>query len=401
MDGRVGRWFGWGWVAWMVALASTADTAKRVAYIHGDVSADGAIPSGRSAPYHQMLLTDTGALGCSQFRTMIEAEGYLIQQHYDRATTLDAAFLAPLDVVVFGLHQKVWSADEGTALDQWIRAGGGILMFSDSAAGGHYQQVNIRNPVGQTAVNSILRSYGMEVAVDQGGGIRAYTSPTGSDNPVVSDRPVLEGEGVSPTAVDLTTGARALIPLEPAVRVSGNNLSIDTRNITIGLPRWAALAHQQAGQGHVMALFDRQPLWNGGPGSDISKRDNRELLRRIVLFLAGDYANTEAWFRFSVAPRVDPATGRPHLRLSYRQWAGGAGTVGVGYTALGLAFRIEQSPSLAAPDWVTDAARITVVGSPQDLGDGTEQVALDIRFDAPDHPAGFARLSLLPATGGR
>lgn len=154
----------------LVLLFASAPGAQQVAYIHGDIAADGSIPSGGSVPFHQMLLTDTGNRGCSQFREMVEAQGYTIASYYDQATTLNADFLANLDVVIFGLHQKVWSRPEQAALNTWIRAGGGILMYSDSAAGGSFQQVGIHNATGQTAVNSILRSYGMEVTVDQGGG---------------------------------------------------------------------------------------------------------------------------------------------------------------------------------------------------------------------------------------
>lgn len=94
----------------------TAAASKNVAYIHGDVAADGAIPSGTAAPYDPMLLTDTGDKGLSQFKALVEDQGYAVSQHYDQATTLDTSFLEPLDVIVFGLHQKTWSAAEKVTL---------------------------------------------------------------------------------------------------------------------------------------------------------------------------------------------------------------------------------------------------------------------------------------------
>ena len=114
----------------LIALGVSPEVpaAKQVAYIHGDVAADGTIPSRTEPPYDPMLLTDTGSKGCSEFKAVVEGEGYAISQHYDQGTTLDAAFLGQFDVIGFGLHQKLWSSVEKAALDAWIRAGGGILM---------------------------------------------------------------------------------------------------------------------------------------------------------------------------------------------------------------------------------------------------------------------------------
>ena len=311
----------------LAVLASAllcAEATRNVAYIHGDVAADGTIPSGTADPYDQMLLSDTGDKGCSQFKTMVEAEGYTISQHYDANTTLQAAFLDQFDVIVFGLHQKVWSPAEKTALDNWIRAGGGILMYSDSAAGGYYGSVGISNPTGQNVVNNILSAYGMEVTVDQGGGIRAYIPDALSPNPVIWDQPVFEGEGVSPIAVDPLGDVQVLIPLKDSNKVSGSSMtSPGTGGITISNPEWAVIALNQVGKGNVMAIFDRQPMWNNGPGSHINRRDNKEILRRIVRYLARDYGNSGEWIdMISVG-----------LEMTYRQWSGGTGTPGYNYVA--------------------------------------------------------------------
>lgn len=385
----------------MAVLLPSATPAVQIAYIYGDVAEDGTIPS-RSAPaFHQMLLTDTGNRGCSQFKAMVESEGYTIAQHYDRATTLDAAFLAPLDMIVFGLHQKLWSVAEQDALDVWIQAGGGILMYSDSAAGGHYAQVGIKNPVGQTAVNSILTGYGMQVAVDQGGGTRAYTSGTNACNPIVWDQPEFEGEGVSPVAVDESTGAEALIPFEDAYKISGSSIGVDARNVTIPYSRWAVIGHRQVGLGHVIAIFDRQPVWNNGEGSSIQRRDNREILRRTVKFLARDYGNSEAWLDVRAAAQVNPADAKRYLELTYRQWSGGSGAVGIDYTAHHRRFSVLHSPDLVAPAWASGPGIVEPVGSPVDHGDETETVTVRVLPANEEVPAGFARLRLSCALPGQ
>ncbi len=276
--------------------------AKRIAYIHGDVAEDGTVPSGAAAPYDQMLLTDSGNTGLSRFKDMVEAEGYVIEQYYDQDTTLDSNFVDSFDVIIFGLHQKIWSAAEKDVLDAWIRLGGGMLIYSDSASGGKFNVVGAQNPVGQSVTNSLVSRYGMEVTVDQANGVRAYRAGPEASHVIVAGRPVLEGEGVSPVAVDPNGFAVRLIPYEtdPDYTVSGDANIPHQQNLTIANPEFAALALSSVEEGNVIVMFDRQPMWNNGPGSDIEERDNEEILRRVIRFLAGDLSNSSGTGSFSV-----------------------------------------------------------------------------------------------------
>jgi phosphatidate phosphatase APP1 len=263
--------------------------AANIAYIYGDIAANGTLPSGNQAPYHQMLLTDTGPNGTSQFRAIVESEGHTITQHYDATTTLNPQFLNQFQVIIFSLHQKIWSASEKSHLDAWIRAGGGMFIYSDSAAGGRFNLVGPQNTVGQTAVNNLISQYGMEVTVDQANGTKAYRASPGATHPIVANRPVFEGEGVSPVAVAASANAQILIPYEntPDNRVSGQGFVPHQQNLTISNPSFAALVLKPLGSGNIIVSFDRQPVWNGGEGSDITKRDNGLILRRIITQLAG------------------------------------------------------------------------------------------------------------------
>lgn len=38
-----------------------------------------------------------------------ESEGDISSQHYDQTTTLYSTFLSSFNVVIFGLHQKMWT----------------------------------------------------------------------------------------------------------------------------------------------------------------------------------------------------------------------------------------------------------------------------------------------------
>lgn len=374
----------------LLVLAPGLLAAKSVAYIYGDVAANGTMPSGGADPYDQMLLDDTGSKGLSIFKGMVEGEGYSITSHYDQSLTLNAAFLNQFDAIVFGLHQRVWNSTEQQALDLWIQAGGGILMYNDSAAGGHYGTVGIGNSTGQTAVNSILSNYGMEVAVDQGGGTRGYQALANETNPIVYGPLIFEGEGVSPVAVDPNGIAEVVIPLDAANQVSGGSLSIGTSGITISNPAWAVIGHAEVGQGHVMAIFDRQPMWNNGPGSDIEKEDNLEILRRMVRYLAQDYGNSPEWLGLQLLSN-DPAD----FRITYRQWTGGSGFDGFNYVARNTLFALEQREDLAAGTWRTESELVESV-SASPFGDSESEV-VTVRL-LPDTGVGtwFARATLEP-----
>jgi len=267
----------------------------QVAYIYGDVSANGKIPSGLDAPFHQMLITDTGPRGLSQFKSLVENQGYEITALYDQDTILSSAFLRQFDVLIFGLHQKIWPEPEKAALDAWLRAGGGMLIYSDSASGGLWSVVGAQNTVGQTVVNNLTSSYGLEVTVDQANGVKAYRAGPGAAHPIVLDRPVLEGEGVSPVAYETDGPVVPLIPYtnDPDFTVAGVASIPHQQNLSLSNPAFAALALRPVEMGNIIALFDRQPLWNDGEGSDIDNQDNREILRRVIRFLAGDPVTAE------------------------------------------------------------------------------------------------------------
>ncbi len=257
--------------------------AAEFLYIHGDVDENGQSPS-KGKPFQQMLLSDNGPWGVSKFREMVEEKGHRIMPALDRETRLTADLLKTADVVVFSLHQKLWADDEREALHEWLGAGGTMIIFSDSAAGGLWSTVGPQNPVGQRAVNHLVSRYGLQVTVDQADGVRAVRPLPETRHPITEGRPVLEGEGVSLFAVSPEIKAEILIPYEnhPEVAVSGEPAIPHKQNITIRNPKWAALVSVPVGKGRIFGIFDRQPFWNAGGGSDITRRDNKLILSRLV-----------------------------------------------------------------------------------------------------------------------
>ena len=263
--------------------------AGNIAYIHGDISECGTTPASAEprndcddTPFDQMLLNDTGDLGLSDFAELMNEQGHTINQFYDMDTTLNAAFFTDLDVLVFGLHQKLWSASERAVLLAWLNDGGGMFIYSDSASGGSFRRVEGRgqNPIGQNVTNNLLQDFDLQVTVDQANGVRAVQANSNTSIPAINNL-TLEGEGVSPVAVNPSdTVTEILVPFDCS--------NCSTPHLQgVSLPRiYAALVLRPVGDGHVSVMFDRQPMWNDGPGSDINEEGNREILAGLINFLA-------------------------------------------------------------------------------------------------------------------
>ena len=272
----------------LFALASVNAFAANIAYIHGRVADNGTVlDEGVGSPFHQMLITDNGDRGLSMFRLLVESQGHSISQFRDTSTTLTDSFLDRYDVVIFGLHQKIWSSTEKAALASWLESGGGMFIYSDSASGGRFNALppgsgGAQNTVGQTVTNNLIAQYGMQVTVDQADGANVQTANSNTSISGINNR-VLEGEGVSPVAI---------APNDPNVEIlvpytrNQNTLIPHPQNITIANPVYASLVLRPVEQGHIVVMFDRQPMWNNGEGSNIQEQDNREILREVVNFLA-------------------------------------------------------------------------------------------------------------------
>ncbi len=250
-----------------------------IAYVHGRVADDGTIlEEGEGSAFDPMLLSDTGRKGLSEFKLLVESEGHTISGYRDKDTQLTTQFISQFDVVIFGLHQKIWSQSEKAVLDAWLNAGGGMFIYSDSASGGKFDVVGAQNPVGQNVTNNLIASYGMEVTVDQADGITAQRAVANAAIASISSK-ILKGEGVSPVAIAKNnTTVEVLVPYPRDVN--------KRQGLTIADPDFASLALRPVGDGNIVVMFDRQPMWNEGPGSNIQEQNNREILREVLNFLA-------------------------------------------------------------------------------------------------------------------
>lgn len=64
------------------------------------------------------------------------------------------------------------------------------------------------------------------------------------------------------------------------------------------------------------------------------------------------------------------------LEITYRQFIGGTGTVGVDYTFEGIQYTVQVASDLAADDWMSGSVLVEKVGSAINNGDGTETVTV-------------------------
>lgn len=82
------------------------------------------------------------------------------------------------------------------------------------------------------------------------------------------------------------------------------------------------------------------------------------------------------------------------LQMTYRQRAGGTGTLGTDYNAGGITYRLETSTTLQPDSWLSGAQLFRQVGTTIDNGDGSETVTVEFAF--PISSSGqFLRLNLI------
>ncbi len=282
------------------ASATAAQERPQVLYLYGDVAADGTVPSGAAEPFHQMRLDDTGPRGMSQFKAALEAVGFDVREAYDAAVQLDAATLAPVKVLILGSNQRRFTAAEAAALRAWVEAGGGLLAWSDSAFGGHYNKVGLGNEAGRLSNNDLTVQFGMFFMTDNGAGnylVHTYEFDHFINANQRAGGIAFRGEGVSPVRV--SAPARLLAKLQEGGL--GGGLRLNPVDGPLDATRDAALAIAEIGQGRVVGVFDRNLFWNAGEGTRLSHDDNRAFTQRIALWAArldGDAARVSA-----IAPR--------------------------------------------------------------------------------------------------
>lgn len=280
-----------------------AESQSRVLYIHGNVDEGGFLPFQEAyvgPPYEQMLLSDNGDFGMSQFKKAVEDLGFSIDEKYDQSITLSDSLLQFYDVIILGSNQKTWSEAEKEALDRHIRRGAGLLAYSDAAFGGAWFRdppAGLRNEQGRNSNNLLMNQFGMFFMIDQGGftsqvrrwKVDHYLNTIGGEARSLSFR----FEGPSPVRID---------PEWPEKQASDSVFQIaayqnlgqfcpDIKDPVLGdttsdCDRDCALAAAFIGKGRVIGLQDRNTFWNNGAGTNINELDNRFFAQKLMIWLS-------------------------------------------------------------------------------------------------------------------
>ncbi|WP_111708618.1 hypothetical protein [Lutibacter citreus] len=260
--------------------------AQSVLYVYGDVSADGDIPSGDKAPFQQMRLNDNGNEGMSQFLEALEEVKLKVSEVYDQEIEFTSKRLKNVDVLILASNQRMFSKDEAKAVYNWVKKGGGLVCWSDSAFGGKYDVVGVDNPLGRDSDNIIMEQFGMHFLVDNGAGnylVKDYTQNhfLNANNKDGGVR--FRGEGVSFVRVS----PPAIVLAKAQEGGLGGKLWVNKKDGKLNIETDAALAIAKKGKGRVVGLFDRNLFWNAGGGTRISHSDNKEFTQRLMLYAAG------------------------------------------------------------------------------------------------------------------
>lgn len=284
----------------LASAVAHADTTKKVLYLYGSVSANGTIPAPAGQEFHPMRLNDTGNLGMSGFKAAIESGALIkasgvnfrISEAYDAATTLNTALLSQYDVLILGSNNKMFSHAERDAVGDWVKAGGGLIAWSDSAFGGNWQQVGVGNPVGRNSNNTLTTQFGMFFMRDNGAGnyaIKQYEVDHYLNNYNKNAGVIFRGEGVSVIRVSGEATLLAKLQnggLNGQIRLhqdDSNDPNIGPLNPNTD----AALAIAQIEKGRVIGTFDRNTFWNAGEGTRLSHVDNEPYAQRLILWVSG------------------------------------------------------------------------------------------------------------------
>ncbi|SNR59034.1 hypothetical protein SAMN06265371_106105 [Lutibacter agarilyticus] len=260
--------------------------AQNVLYIYGDVSAEGDIPSGVKEPFHQMRLNDTGDLGMSQFLNALEEVKLNVTEVYDQEIEFTSKSLENIDVLILGSNQRMFSENEADVVATWVKNGGGMVVWSDSAFGGEYKVVGVDNETGRNSDNIITEQFGMEFLTDNGAGnylVKDYTENHFLNANNKNGGVKFRGEGVS--FVRVSPPAKILAKAQEGGL--GGALRVNKNDGVFNIETDAALAVSTIGKGRVVGLFDRNLFWNAGAGTRLSHSDNREFTQRLMLFAAG------------------------------------------------------------------------------------------------------------------
>lgn len=164
--------------------------STKVLYLYGSVP----------PAIHQMRLSSTQKRGMSQFKAAMVDVGLQVTEARDADITLNTATLSRYKVLILGSNNRRFTLKEQEAVSAWVRGGGGLVAWSDSAFGGDAAEGELGNTIGARSDSDLTAQFGMRFLRDNGAGvftIRRYQANHYLNDFNRNGGVVFRGEGVS------------------------------------------------------------------------------------------------------------------------------------------------------------------------------------------------------------
>jgi hypothetical protein len=253
------------------ASAVTLQPAKSVLFLQGDHD-----PGLGTGPHCR--LADPSPYGFAALASLLVTVGFSqATEVVDTAVTVSPQLLAPHGVVVVGSNQKAWTTPEVDAIESFVRAGGGLVPYSDSMFG----------PGSVASDNQVLGRFGLLTTPDNFGGPVLATSFV--PHPISAGLPFgVKGEGVSILEI-VGNGTDVVTNVVPCL--SNNGACFPYPFVApsgASNPVYSACAAVDASLGRVVATFDRNTFFNfPGTGTNITEASNASYAINLFLWAGG------------------------------------------------------------------------------------------------------------------
>lgn len=238
----------------------------------------------------QSRLADSSFFGCSELRNNLILAGFAAVDEYEHTTQtpLTAALLSPYKVVVLSTNRAPFTQAEIALLDGFVRAGGGLVAYSDFTFGIDADPSNpgayLITCDGYSSDNAVLAGFGLQILPDNFAATATITQF--APHPVTRGLPAgFQGEGLSLVRV---LGGATDAPVIIADAVSNGLIPgsgwCPTNPPLLPGDQIGAVAVCAAGAGRVAVTCDRNTFLNP-PGFGTCLYSASNLIYAVNLFL--------------------------------------------------------------------------------------------------------------------
>jgi hypothetical protein len=269
-----------------VTVEGEVDETTTVLFVRGADGTGGGQAGGEDLHLSD-IADDTADQGFASLAERLRDDGFEVAQEVEGPDGVDFAggVLDGVDVLVLGSNNADYGEDQVTAVEQFVRAGGGLLVFNDA----NYGRDSYADA--PDSDNAVLAPFDLMINHDDGAD-GAEPTTAAADTFSRPDHPVLEGvtDGITwfgagaVTVLGDTPSVKVeiLVPMNGDVMVDG-----DARESRPADPDTdAAVAVVEFGGGRVAAVLDRDMFFNNGQVS-LATASNQQLATNLIEWLAG------------------------------------------------------------------------------------------------------------------